>query len=63
MAVYWQQFVVGTIIGDCVDAVADRGARLGNPLEYLTFYPFGDVELCAGAVFVEKLVGKNNQNF
>lgn len=58
MAIYRERVVVGAIVGDCADAVADRGARLDNPLAYLTFYPFGDVELRVGAVFIEKLVGK-----
>lgn len=63
MAIYWQQFVIGTIIGDSVDTLPDRRARLDNPLAYLTFYPFGDVELRAGVVFGEKLVRKTVKIF
>jgi hypothetical protein len=63
MAIYWERIVVGAIAGDSVDTLSDGWARLDNPLAYLTFYPFGDVELCVGAVFVEELVGKTVKIF
>lgn len=63
MAIYRERAVVGAIAGGCVDAVANRGARLENPLAYLTFYSFGNVELWIGVVFVEKLVGKTIKIF
>lgn len=63
MAIYWERIVVGAIAGDSVDTLSDGWARLDNPLAYLTFYPFGDVELRVGVVFGEKLVRKTVKIF
>ncbi len=58
MAIYREWVIVGAIVGDCADAVADGWTNLDDALAYLVVHSFGDVELCVGAVFIEKLVRK-----